>query len=129
MRAAPAAGTTRRRRERGSGTVLALAATGVLSVLLVAGLALAAAVAAAHRARAGADLAALAAAAAVQAGATGSQACRRAAEICAANAAEQSGCVVEADGSVTVGATAPVGLAWPGTAPRARATARAGPAP
>ncbi|MEO5983139.1 MAG: Rv3654c family TadE-like protein [Pedococcus sp.] len=119
----------RRRAERGSGTVLALAATGVLLMLLVAGLALASAVAAAHRARAGADLAALAAASAVQAGATDVQACQRAARVFAANAVEPSGCTVASDGSVRVEATATVGLVLPGTPPRARATARAGPAP
>ena len=127
--AATAARTVRRRGERGSGTVLALAATGALLILLVAGLALASAVAATHRARAGADLAALAAASAVQAGATSSQACQRAAAVSASNAARQSECAVQADGSVTVGVTAPVGLPWPGTPSGARATARAGPAP
>ena len=57
-----------RRSERGSATVLALAALCVLVVVLVAGLALGSAVVATHRARAAADLAALAAAQALQRG-------------------------------------------------------------
>lgn len=116
--------------ERGSGTVLALAASGVLAVLLVAGLALASAVAAAHRARTGADLAALAAATSVQSGEGAASACSRAASVAAANAARQVTCTVGADSAVTVSATSPVGLRLPGLGqPRARATARAGPAP
>lgn len=120
----------RRRGEQGSGTVLALAATGILLMVLLGGLALASAVVAGHRARAGADLAALAAAGAVRAGATDGQACARAVTVSTANSAETAGCIVQADGSVEVAVTSPVGLALPGIGrPRARATARAGPAP
>ncbi|WP_406829409.1 Rv3654c family TadE-like protein [Pedococcus sp. KACC 23699] len=119
-----------RRDEQGSGTVLALAATAVLVMILVAGLALASAVAAAHRARAGADLGALAAAAALQGGGSSAEACARAATVAAANTTEQQSCFVGIDGSVRVTTTALVGLVLPGLgAPRARATARAGPAP
>ena len=99
-------------------------------MVLVAGLALSSAVAATHRARAGADLAALAAAAAFQAGASNDQACQRAAVVARGNTTAQSGCTVAADGSVTVTATSRVGLVLPGLGQlRARATARAGPAP
>lgn len=120
----------RRRGDQGSGTVLGLAAAGVLLMVLVAGLALASAVTAAHRARAGADLGALAAAAALQSGGSSAEACARAATVAAANTTEQRACAVEVDGSVRVTTTARVGLVLPGLgAPRARATARAGPAP
>ena len=118
------------RADQGGGTVLAGAATGIVVVVLAGGLALVSAVDAAHRARAGADLAALAGATAVQAGASAQQVCLRSAAVAAANAAQQGGCVVGADGAVTVETTAPVGLALPGLGRlRARATARAGPAP
>ena len=116
--------------EEGSGTVLGVAAIGVLLLVLVGGLGLASAVVAGHRARAAADLAALAAAGAIQSGAGDGQACGRAATVAGANAAQATRCVVQADGSVAVEATAAVGLVLPGIGgPRARATARAGPAP
>ncbi|WP_353952622.1 Rv3654c family TadE-like protein [Knoellia sp. S7-12] len=64
-----------RQRERGSGTVLVVAAIGVLLVLVTGGLHLGAAATAAHRARSAADLAALAGASAIQQG--GVDACAR----------------------------------------------------
>ena len=130
-RAVPAAaGGWRRRGERGSGTVLALAATAVIVVVALGGLALASATSASHRAWAGADLAALAAAGAIQSGASDAEACRRAALVSTGSASLQSACVVRPDGSVSVTTSAQVGLALPGFGRlRARATARAGPAP
>lgn len=116
-------------RERGSGSVLALAGVGAIAVLLAAALQLAGVVAAAHRARAAADLGALAGAEAVQAGAGQGAACAAAARIAEANGAAQEGCLVAVDGSVfvTTEESLPPGLATfaGGTV---RGTARAGPA-
>lgn len=116
--------------ERGSATVLALAAVGALLLLLMGGLAVASAVHAGHRARAGADLAVLATAAVLQQGATEGDACSRGRVIAAANGAQIRSCAAGADGSVTVEVTAPMSLALPGMPlGPAVARARAGPGP
>jgi secretion/DNA translocation related TadE-like protein len=117
-------------RERGSGSVLALAGVGVLAMVLAAGLQLAAVVAAAHRAHAAADLGALAGAEAVQSGAGQVAACAAAARIAEANGAAQAGCRLAVDGSVLVTTEEPLP---PGLATFAgdtvRGIARAGPSP
>lgn len=117
-------------RERGSATVLGVAAVGLVLVVLVGGLALVSAVVATHRARAAADLAALAAAQAVQQGEDPVAACRAGLRIATHNGATPTGCVVAADGSVTYRATVRPSLALPGTdSGSTTATARAGPSP
>lgn len=115
-----------RRRERGSGTVLTVAAIGVLLILATAGLQLGAAATAAHRARTAADLSALAGATALQEGA-GSP-CGRAAQIAGRNQARIVDCSVGAEESVSVRVSMPVSTRWPGVPDRAVASARAGPA-
>jgi secretion/DNA translocation related TadE-like protein len=112
--------------ERGAGTALLL---GVVAVVLLLGLALAA-LGAAQRARetaqASADLGALAAATALR---SGHDPCEIARAAVTRNRGTLAGCVTEAGGVVGVTATrAAVGLpGWPGG--QARATARAGPRP
>lgn len=119
---------TRRRRERGAGTVLVVALTGVL---LLVGLAVAGAsglVVAHRRAHAAADLAALAAAVAVARADPG--ACASAARVATANAARLVRCVTAPDRSVRVEVVVDVELDLPvGGALRAAlpGQARAGP--
>lgn len=116
--------------ERGAATVIAVAAAGLVLVVLVAGLALGSAVVATHRARAAADLAALAAAQAIQQGAGPAAACGAGAAIATDNRARPAGCTVAADGSVTYRATVHPTFVLPGTgADTTTATARAGPSP
>jgi secretion/DNA translocation related TadE-like protein len=121
---------TRGERDRGAATVLVVAATGVVLVLLVAGLALASAVVATHTARAAADLGALAAAQALQEGADLRTACAVAASVTTKNGARSTGCLTSVDGSVTCRATTSPSFLLPGTPLRTTtATARAGPSP
>lgn len=115
--------------ERGSATVLVLAATGCLVIALGAALALAGAVAARHEATSAADLAALAGAAVLGEGAAPPQACAEAARVAAANGGTLTGCSLGPDQSVVVAVavplTGPLALAgWR----RAQAESRAGPA-
>ena len=116
--------------EAGGATVLALASAGVLVLVLVAGLVLAAVVVAAHRASVAADLASLAAAVHLGNGATPSEACGRSEAVAAANGTRLESCLVASDASVTVttGARAAQVLrGWDDLVVRARA--RAGPEP
>jgi len=113
-------------RERGSGTVLALAAIGVLLVVVTAGLQLGAAAAAAHRARTAADLAALAGASALQEGQP--DACARAASVAGLNQAQVIACTLGENESVSIRVSTAVETRWPGVPDRAVASARAGPA-
>ena len=114
--------------DRGSATVLALAATGALLACLLGGLAVTGAVHASHRARAGADLAALAAAGALTQGAQVGTACAKGSSIAAANGTTLRTCTAHADGSATVEVTAPLRLMLPGLpVGPAVARARAGP--
>nr|WP_050766597.1 Rv3654c family TadE-like protein [Janibacter sp. HTCC2649] len=113
-------------RERGSGTVLTVAAIGVLLVLTTAGLQLGAAASAAHRARTAADLAALAGAGALQSGQA--DACVRAAVVARRNGAQVVECALGVNESVSVRVSTQVATSWPGVPDRAVASARAGPA-
>lgn len=112
--------------ERGAGTVLAVAAIGVLLVLTAAGLQLGAAATAAHRARSAADLAALAGATALQEGQ--GDACARAADVARRNDGQVLECSLGVGESIVVRVSLPVALQWPGVPERAVASARAGPA-
>jgi len=129
MTSVPGSGVGRPLPERGSATVLMLAAVGVLLLVGVGGLAVSSAVAAMHRARAAADLGALAAAGALARGLPGQEACAAGLRVVRANAASAQACRPAGDGSVTVVATAPAGLRLSGLAWTARAVGRAGPAP
>lgn len=121
---------TRGPRERGSGTVLAVASLGVLLLCLVGGLTVTAAVQAAHTARAAADLAALAAAAAVQQGSPGPAACLQAGQLAASNGAVLVSCSADAAGRVSIEVGAAVASPLPALAlGSARARARAGTVP
>lgn len=82
--------------ERGSGTVMAVGVVGVLSVLLVAGVLIAAAVVAGQHARTGADLAALAAAGELMVGADAASACNSAGRVAESNGATLVRCTVTA---------------------------------
>lgn len=113
-------------REEGSGTVLVVAAVGVLLILSIAGLQVGTAASAAHRARAAADLSALAAASAIQAGQ--GDPCGRASDLASRNGARLVECAVAAGESVVVRVSIGVTLAWPGVPDSAEASARAGPA-
>lgn len=115
------------RRDRGSMTVLAAGICGVLTIVLVAGLALTSAALAAHRARAAADLAALSAAARVQGGASRDEACTAAAAVASRNAASLVACALSNDGAARVETSSPVALVVPGLGHVATARARAGP--
>lgn len=114
------------RRERGSGTVLTVAAIGVLLILATAGLQLGAAATAAHRARSAADLSALAGATALQEG-RGSP-CARAATVAGRNQARIIECSLGVGESVLVRVSTTVSTRWPGVPDEATASARAGPA-
>jgi len=120
-------GARRASRERGSGTVFAVACVGALLICLVGGLTVVAAVHAAHTARAAADLAALAAAAAVQQGAPVPSACTRAGELAAANGGVLVSCAADPSGRVSVEVGSAVDSPLPAPAlGSARARARAG---
>ena len=110
-----------RHRERGSGTVLVVAAIGVLALLLGAALALVSAVSASHQARAAADLAALAAADARLHGR--GDPCGVASSVAGRNGSTLVVCEV---GGAAVTVTVATATGWPGLGP-ARARARAGP--
>lgn len=112
--------------ERGSGTVLVVAAIGLVVVLSLAGIQLGAAAGAAHRARSAADLSALGGAAALQQGA--GDPCAGALELAARNGARLVACAVGPAESVLVRVSADVRGAWPGVPRSASASARAGPA-
>ncbi|MEO7420964.1 MAG: Rv3654c family TadE-like protein [Ornithinibacter sp.] len=86
--------------ERGSGTVLVLAACAVLVTLLGAVSQVSGVIADVHRARSAADLAALAAVAPLLTGAPSD--CDTAAGVAELNGARASSCVVLGDGSVLV---------------------------
>lgn len=117
------------RGERGSGTIAAAGAAGLVLICLTGGLALASAVHASHRARAVADLAALAAASALQHGAHPAAACGQALQVARSNDAGLRGCVVRDDLSAVVEVSAVVALPIPGLPTEAIARARAGPRP
>lgn len=114
----------RGRDERGSATVWVLALSGVLAVVGLAVVLLAAAVVARHRAGSAADLAALAAAGRAVRG--DPDPCVAAGEIAAANGASLDECVVEDRAVVRVRVSVPVELGPVGER-RATARARAGP--
>lgn len=114
-----------RRDERGSGSVLVVAALGVVVVLSVAGLQVGAAASAAHRARAAADLSVLAAATAEQEGQP--DPCAHASDLARRNGAELVECVRGVAESVEVRVSTTAAVSWPGVAKWAVATARAGP--
>lgn len=115
-----------RQRERGSGTVLAVAAIGVLLILATAGLQLGASATAAHRARTAADLSALAGASAIQE--ARGDACTWASEVAGSNGARLLECSPGEGESVRVRVSTPVSTRWPGVPDQAVASARAGPA-
>jgi secretion/DNA translocation related TadE-like protein len=112
--------------ERGSATVWVVALAGLLAALGTAGVLVGAAVVGRHRATAAADLAALAGAA--RAVVADPAACSVAAGIAAANGAELEECSAGPGAIVDVRVSVPVRLGPLGTT-RARARARAGPAP
>jgi secretion/DNA translocation related TadE-like protein len=113
--------------ERGSGSVLVLAAVLAVVTVLAGALLVAAAVRDVHRARGAADLAALAAALPLASG--GSVGCARARTVAAAAGAELVECRLLADGTVRVRTRVPAGWAagWPGLPAAVHGTARAGP--
>ena len=116
-----------RARDRGSGTVLALAVGFAAVSMAWAGAGLGSAVLARHRAETAADLAALAAAARPQVAAPG--ACQAAARLAMANGARLLTCRAGGNGAVSVSVAVPVLV--PGLGPAwgsATASARAGPA-
>ncbi|MBK9100108.1 MAG: hypothetical protein IPM90_00745 [Austwickia sp.] len=114
--------------EAGSATVLVAGVMSVILTLLVGLLALGSAAILAHRARAGADLAALAAADRRLQGATAGSTCAAATEAAQLNGVVIDSCEVRAD-VVQVVAVAVIELGWWGSGQplRAQATARAGP--
>lgn len=81
-------------RDRGSGTVLGLAAIGVLCVLLVAGLMVSSALLASNQARTAADLAAVGGAQRLLVAQGDASVCARAAEVALRNAARLESCKV-----------------------------------
>lgn len=112
----------RRRRERGSATILVVGLLGVIATLTVSTGAYLSAVITSHRARAAADLAGIAGATRLAEGATVGDSCRAAATTAASNGATLVQCQAE-------GATLLVGLEvrMPGRLPgSATARARAG---
>jgi secretion/DNA translocation related TadE-like protein len=124
--------------DQGSATILVVAGLGVLMMLLLSALGVAAAVIASHRARSAADLGALAGAVSYQGGLGAAAACARAGEMVARNAAQLVSCEVDDEGALLVTVAAPVAgptrfiqaLGWPGAAaPMAKARSRAGPSP
>ena len=116
----------RRRPDRGSATVLTVAALGVVVIVLGAALTVVGVVRDVHRARAAADLAALAAAAPLLHG-LGVD-CHAAREVAAANGGVLRGCRVLADGSVETWVARPRSGTggWDRGLPEPSARARAG---
>jgi secretion/DNA translocation related TadE-like protein len=112
------------RNERGSASLVAVAAMALLLAITVGGLYVGSAVIARHRVQAAADLAALAAAARLAGGAD--IACAQASAIARAMDATVADCVVD-DLDVVITAEAPVAFGAWGVG-RAYAAARAGPA-
>ena len=121
------AGCRVRRREAGAGSVLVLAAVGVLVVVLAGALLVVAAARDAHRARSAADLGALAAARGTVAGRPPD--CAAAARIAAGVGAALRGCRALHDGSVVVAVGVHLRWArgWAGLPTEVGGTARAGP--
>lgn len=118
--------TARTPRERGSMTVVLVAALAVLSLIGIVGVCLTGAASAAHRARAAADLGALAAAGALLEG-VGSP-CDVAGQIVERNGAQLRACELGAAQDVRVTAAVGVTFRLPGVEREAVARARAGPA-
>ncbi|WP_411284979.1 Rv3654c family TadE-like protein [Lapillicoccus sp.] len=113
-------------RERGSATVMVVAALGVLLTVGIGGLALVSAVVASHRAHAAADLAALSGAVALVSGDGAVAACSRADAITRANGATPLSCRAGSDQSIELVVSVRAGVVGVGTA---TARARAGPDP
>lgn len=113
--------------ERGSGSVLVLAAVAVVAVVLAGCLTVVAAVRDVHRARSAADLGALAAARHSAHGAGAD--CAAAGAVGAAVGAALGECRELSDGSVLVVMTVPARwpAGWPGLPGRVEGAARAGP--
>lgn len=114
-----------RRRDRGSATVLVVAALASLLAAGVGALAVVGAVRASHQAHAAADLASLAGAVVLVHGGSASSACSRAASVAGQNRASLASCRVSADAVLELVVTASAGR---GLGP-AVARSRAGPAP
>jgi secretion/DNA translocation related TadE-like protein len=106
MRAAPVP------RERGSATVLTVAAVGAVVTMAAATLVVAGIVRDVHRARGAADLAALAAAGPLTVGAPAD--CAAAARVARANGAMLTACSLQEDGAVVVSASVvrPAAAGW-----------------
>lgn len=117
----------RRHAERGAGSVLVLAAAGVVATVLAGALVVVAAVRDAHRARSAADLGALAAARGPAAGSAAD--CAAAAAVGHAVGAVLEACRELGDGSVLVVVAMPARwpAGWPGLPAEVIGTARAGP--
>ncbi len=122
-----APGRSRPRSERGAGSVLVLAVTAAVAVVLAGSLVVVAAVRDAHRARSAADLGALAAARGPAVG--GAADCGAAAAVTAAGGAGLRECRAVADGSVlvVVGVPARWAAGLPGLPGEVTGRARAGP--
>ena len=112
-------------RDRGSGTVLVVAAVGMVLALVVGALAVVSAVVASHRAQSAADLAALAAAAALGRGETPGAACGVAGRLAGRDGAGLVSCRTGPDLRVELVVTVDATLATVGAA---TARSRAGPA-
>ena len=112
------------RRDRGSATVVVLAAVAVVLAMTVGALSVVSAVVAAHRAQAAADLAALAAAAVFVRGEPSAAACGRGADVAARNGARLAACRTWPDLSVELVVQVEARMARVGTA---TARSRAGP--
>lgn len=113
--------------ERGSGTVLVLAAVAAIMIVGTGGLAVSAAVRASHQARSAADLAALAGAQAWVGGADEAAACVLSGQVVEANHAVLTSCSVDG-ASLRLTVEVVVQSALPAVSGRhARARARAGP--
>lgn len=111
-------------RDRGHAAVAVIGLIIAILALTLGALDVTRSIALAHRARSASDLAALAAAHEAVLGSGASVACERAASVAVANGARIAGCVVTAEGSVTVTVTVASAAPWSRTA---RAVARAGP--
>ena len=112
------------RRDRGSATVVVLAAVAVVLAMTVGALSVVSAVVAAHRAQAAADLAALAAAAMFVHGEPSGAACGRGADVAARNGGRLAACRTWPDLSVELVVQVEARMARVGTA---TARSRAGP--
>ena len=116
----------RRRRERGSGTVLVLGVVGLLVGLVVGALSVVSAVVESHRAQSAADLSALAAAALLVRGDPPDAACAVAVRVAGRNGGSVAACRTGSDLSVEVVVEVPANLPKVGSA---TARSRAGPGP